>query len=91
MLSGPVPIKLVPHCILPSDIMEGLPGGNILDDFARLKPAGHNQSPLNHAPRSKETINAVRQSADLAILLVNSYPGTNDCGNSYFNEVTPLL
>ena len=65
-----VPIRVKLHCVLQSDIPDGLSSSITLRLFTIR------QASLNH----------VRRSADAAILLVNKYNTSKSCGVNWFNS-----
>ena len=70
-INSNIPIRAKIHCILESDIADGLPADVTLAKFKR----------------SQFSLNKVRRSADAAILLVNTFSNSGVCGVNYFNTI----
>ena len=70
-INSGVPLRVKLHCVLETDIPDGLPPAATLRLFT-LK---------------KSRLSSLRVSADTAVLLVNSYsPGSASCGLAWFNS-----
>ena len=65
-----IPLHAKLHCVLESDIPDGLPSGLALRILTIRQMS----------------LNLVRRSADAAILLVDSYSQSNSCGINWFNS-----
>ena len=70
-INSRVPLRVKIHCVLETDIPDGLPPAATLRLFTlKLK-----------------SLTQLRVSADTAVLLVNSYsPGSASCGLAWFNS-----
>ena len=71
-INSKVPIRARLHCVLESDVSDGLDASTTLSTFKQ----------------SRYNLNRVRKSADAAILLVNQYSSRSICGVNYFNTVS---
>ena len=66
-----IPIQLRLHCIMKSDVPDGLTNSQTLNEFTRRGT-------------SYDKWNGLRMSADTTILLVDRYEDTANCGSNYF-------
>jgi hypothetical protein len=65
-----IPLRAKLHCVLESDVPDGLSSGLTV----RLFTIG------------QKSLNLVRKSADVAVLLVKNYSKSNSCGVNWFNS-----
>ena len=71
-INSGVPLRARLHCILESSVPDGLPPAVTLRMFTT----------------SQANLNKLRNSADVAVLLVNNFGGTKNCGVNWFNAWT---
>ena len=67
-----IPVRVRLHCVQESDIQDGQDSSAVLQQFSQ----------------SQTNFNAVRKSADAAILLVNSFSSPGACGVNWFDTIS---